>query len=177
MINLSSEAVLEDIDAILGIAGEVYSIQDSGILLKTLKSTLARKYRLPLNVEAKSDKGLYKGVSGSDLELFNSDVDTIHANLSQLCSVLLYSNTIPVRLSDINYLAFTKDSMGSLLRLLMMERTMGMAGDAVGRISDKVVTMPMSLAKRYFVLLALTYDLELYYVTAVIAQILYIGWE
>ena len=65
--------------------------------------------------------------------------------------------------------------MKKILKALQREKTMVMAEESIEMMKTKIMTIKTSNEKRLFMLLLLSWDIGLYELVAVIAEILFLG--
>lgn len=164
---------LSELEVALCIDGEDYASRDIDAAMKRIKLRLQKQYAIDLSG---SIEDLYSAsVIGSEVKDFLDNLQFMYNRIAGCCQYFRFIGEIPVNLSKINYMGITKDSMLSVLKLLQCEGRHESLKNPMEQIKAKIGTIPMSEEKKLFMCLYVSYSLELYELTAALAEIIYLG--
>jgi hypothetical protein len=166
--------VINEIEVALCIDGEDYASRDIDIATSRIIKRLQRNYSIDFNINNMNN--VYFGSSlGDETKIFLDNIKFLYDRISGCSHYFRYIGQIPINLSKINYLGITKESMLGVLKLLQCEGKHNSMSNAMEQIKSKIGTISMSTEKKLYMILYISYILELYELTAVIAEILYLG--
>lgn len=165
--------VISELEVALCIDGEDYATRDIDSAMIKIKQRLQRQYSIDLSG---SIEDTYAGtIIGDEVKNFLDNMQFMYNRVCGCSHYFRYIGEIPINLSKINYLGITKDSMLGVLKLLQCEGRHDSLGSAMEQIKSKIGTIPMSIEKKIYMILYVSFKLELFELTAVIAEILYLG--
>lgn len=169
------EDLLTTIEVALKVDGKDYGESSYDAIARNVKQRINREYQIDLNLGKINDISFETGIYRAAVSLFIDNMALMHAKLSAYCQISRYITHIDVSLSAINYMAYTEESMKSILKLLQREKTMPRCAEAIESMKEKIMTIKTSKEKRFFMIMLLCYDFGLYEIVATIAEILYLG--
>lgn len=165
--------VITELEVAFCIDGEDYATRDVDMAITKIKQRLQRQYSIDLSG---SIDDTYAGtIIGDEVKNFLDNMHYMYNRISGCGQYFRYVGKVPINLSKINYMGITKDSMLSVLKLLQCEGRHDSLSSAMEQIKAKIGTIPMSIEKKMFMCLYVSYILELYEMSAAIAEILYLG--
>lgn len=165
--------VVSELEVALCIDGEDYATRDISMSMSRIKQRLQMQYSIDLsgNIEE-----AYAGaIIGNEVTNFLDNMQFMYNRVCGSAHYFRYVGQIPVNLSKINYLGITKESMLGILKLIQCEGRQESLTTSMEQIKSKIGTIPMSLEKKLYMILYVSYTLKLYELTASIAEILYLG--
>lgn len=165
--------VVDELEVSLCIDGEDYATRDIDSAIVKIRQRIQKQYSIDLNA-AIGDNYL-DAVMGTEIKAFLDNMHYLYNNVCGCGNFFRYIGGVPICLSNVNYLGITKDSMLSVLKLLQIEGRHDTLTSSMNQIKAKIGTVPMSLEKKLFMILYVSFELELYELSAAIAEILYIG--
>lgn len=166
--------VVNELEVALCIDGEDYATRDVDMAIMRIKQRLQKQYSIDLSGNNMSD--VYSGsILGDEVKTFLDNIQFLYDRVCGCSHYFRYIGKVPINLSKMNYMGITKDSMLSILKLLQCEGRHESLSNPMEQIKSKIGTVPMSTEKKLFMLLYVSYILELYELTAAIAEILYLG--
>lgn len=165
--------VVSELEVALCIDGEDYATRDINNALSKIKLRLQRQYSIDFSG---SMADAYSGVIiGDEVKNFLDNMQYLYNKVCGCSSYFRYIGKIPVSLSKVNYLGITKTDMMGFLSLLQTEGKHRSLKSPVDQIALKIGTIPMSIEKKLFMILTVSYVLELHELCSAIAEILYLG--
>ena len=165
--------VISELEVALCIDGEDYATRDIDSAMVKIKQRLQRQYSIDLSG---SIEDTYAGtIIGDEVKNFLDNMQFMYNRVCGCSHYFRYIGEVPINLSKINYLGITKDSMLGVLKLLQCEGRHDTLNSAMEQIKSKIGTIPMSIEKKLYMILYVSFKLELFELTAVIAEILYLG--
>lgn len=165
--------VINEMEVALCIDGEDYATRDVDMSIKRIKQRIQRQYSLDLSGTL-SD--MYAGtIIGDEVKNFLDNMQFMYNRICGCSHYFRYIGQVPINLSKINYLGITKESMLGVLKLLQCEGRHESLSGAMEQIKSKIGTIPMSIEKKLYMILYVSHTMELYELSAVVAEILYLG--
>lgn len=165
--------VVSEMEVALCIDGEDYASRDVDMSINRIKQRIQRQYSIDLSGKL-SD--MYAGnLIGDEVRNFLDNMQFMYNRICGSSHYFRYVGQVPVNISKINYLGITKDSMLSVLKLLQCEGRHESLSSAMEQIKSKIGTIPMSVEKKLYMILYVSYIMELFELSAVVAEILYLG--
>lgn len=165
--------VINEMEVALCIDGEDYSTRDVDMAITRIKQRIQRQYSIDLSGNLND---MYAGtLIGDEVKNFLDNMQFMYNRICGCSHYFRYVGQIPVNLSKINYLGITKESMLSILKLLQCEGRHESLSSAMEQVKSKIGTIPMSIEKKLYMILYVSNILELYELSAVVAEILYLG--
>lgn len=165
--------VVSELEVALCIDGEDYATRDIDMAMSRIKQRLQRQYSIDLSG---SMNETYSGaIIGEEVKNFIDNMQYMYNRICGCSHYFRYIGQVPINLSKINYLGITKESMLSVLKLLQCEGRQDSLSNSMEQIKSKIGTIPMSSEKKLYMILYVSYTLELFELSATIAEILYLG--
>lgn len=165
--------VVSELEVALCIDGEDYATRDIDMSISKIRQRIQRQYSIDLS-GTMSDT--YSGtIIGDEVKNFLDNMKFMYDRVCGCSHYFRYLGQVPVNISKINYLGITKESMLSVLKLLQCEGRHESLSSAMEQIKSKIGTIPMSIEKKLYMILYISYKLELYELSAAVAEILYLG--
>lgn len=165
--------IVQELEVSLCIDGKHYERRDIDEVISDIKHRIQLSYSIDLTGTHEEN---YAGTLIGD-EVVNF-LDTMKFNYDNVCGLshyFRYIGEIPINLAKINYLGITKDSMLAVLKMLQMEGRHCNLKSAIEDIEVRIGTIEMCIEKKLFMLLCVSYEIGLFELTAVLAEILYLG--
>lgn len=165
---------VNELEVILCIDGEDYSTRDVDSITNNVKDRLRKRYALDFSRYSLTEMLKEDSLS----ELSKEFADTLYYSYNRLCgdsTYFVFTMDTPVSLAKVNYLGITRNSMNSILILLQKNGQQDGLFDAINQIRVKLLSTPMCIEKKLFMCLCVAYDLGLFEIVGVLAQILYVG--
>lgn len=164
---------LNELQVALCIDGKDYAERDPSRLLSNVKERLQKQYALDTTVSI--DELYSASIMGDEVSNFLESTKYMYDKLCGLSHFFRFTGKIPINLSDVNYLGTTKNQMLSLLKLLQTEGRQEFLSSTIENIKSRMLSIPQSVEKQMFMCLVISYNLKLFELTAVLAEILYMG--
>jgi hypothetical protein len=165
--------VISEMEVALCIDGEDYSTRDIDMSMSKIKQRLQRQYSIDLSGTMTET---YAGtIIGDEVKNFLDNMQFMYNRVCGCSHYFRYVGQVPINLSKINYLGITKESMLSVLKLLQCEGRQDSLSSAMDQIKSKIGTIPMSNEKKLYMILYVSYKMELFELSAAVAEILYLG--
>ena len=164
---------ISDLEVALCIDGEDYANRDLDISISKIKQRLQVQYSIDLsgNIE-----DMYSSsVIGSEVKNFLDNMFFMYNKMCGFSTYFRYVNEVPIKLSKINYIGITKNSLLSLLKFLQIEGRQGNMANSMDTVKSKLGSIPMCIEKKLIMCLYVSYILKLYELVDVLAEILYLG--
>lgn len=167
--------IITDLELALLIDARDYAIKDINVVIDRVKERINIQYQVDLlNMPIGSTEWALSAQKGS-LLLFMGNVLELQNRLSGYCQIARYHTRIDVSLDRVNYLGQTKESMRLVLMALQREKTIASAEKALDVIKLKLASINNCIEKRLFVVMLVAYELQLFELSATLAEILYLG--
>lgn len=164
---------IQELEVALCIDGEDYDTRDIDSAILNIKSRLERQYSIDLSGTMEET---YAGsIIGDEVKNFLDNMQFMYNKLCGCSHYFRYIGKVPIDLSKINYLGITKDSMLSVLKLLQLEGRHESLKGTLEQIKVKIGSIVNCTEKKLFMVLYVTFILDLYELSAIIAEILYLG--
>lgn len=165
--------VINEMEVALCIDGEDYATRDVDMAINRIKQRLQRQYSIDISGTMSA---MYSGtLIGDEVKNFLDNMQFMYNRVCGCSHYFRYIGQVPINLSKINYLGITKESMLSVLKLLQCEGRHESLSSAMDQIKSKIGTIPMSIEKKLYMILYVSHTMELFELSAVIAEILYLG--
>lgn len=165
--------VVSEMEVALCIDGEDYATRDVDMAIQNIKKRIQKQYSVDLSG---SLADMYAGsIIGDEVKNFLDNMQFMYNRICGCSHYFRYIGQVPINLSKINYLGITKESMFGVLKLLQCEGRHESLNSAMNQIKSKIGTIPMSIEKKLYMILYISYLMELYELSAVVAEILYLG--
>lgn len=165
--------VVSEMEVALCIDGEDYATRDVDMSITRIKQRIQRQYSLDLSGTLSE---MYAGsLIGEEVKNFLDNMQFMYNRICGCSHYFRYIGQVPINLSKINYLGITKESMLAVLKLLQIEGRHESLNGPMEQIKSKIGTIPMSIEKKLYMILYVSHTMELYELSAVIAEILYLG--
>lgn len=165
--------VINELEVALCIDGEDYATRDVDMAMSRIRQRLQRQYSIDLSGRIEDTYSGY--IVGDEVKNFLDNMQFMYNRVCGCGQYFRYVGQVPINLSKINYMGITKTSMLSLLKLLQCEGRHATLYNPMDQIKSKIGTIPMSIEKKMFMCLYVSYMLELYELSASLAEILYLG--
>lgn len=165
--------VISELEAVFCIDGNDYVNRDIDNALRNILQRIQVQYSIEFEENQVTP---YNGAIYSEEE--KNFIDIVYTLYEKLCAIahsIRYRGKVPYSLSSVNYIGITKDSLLNLLKLVQMEGSQTKAGIYMEDVKYRLTSVPITPERRLFTLMVLSYILKLYEVTAVIAELLYLG--
>lgn len=169
------DKLLTEMEAAIKLHGKDYMESSYDTILRNIKQRINKEYQIDLNLGKINDISFETGIYRSAVALFLDVMAMVHSKLCAYCQICRYMTHNDISLSSINYMSYTQESMKKILKALQREKTMVMAEESIEMMKTKIMTIKTSNEKRLFMLLLLSWDIGLYELVAVIAEILFLG--
>lgn len=165
--------VINELEIALCIDGEDYATRDIETAISNIKQRLQKQYGLDMS--GSIDDVYTESIIGGEVKTFLDNIQYMYNKVAGCGQYFRYIGNIPINLSKLNYMGFTKDSLLAILRMLQVEGHYDSLIVSMQQIREKLCTLPMSYEKKLFMILSVSYILKLYELTDAIAELLYIG--
>lgn len=163
--------ILNELEGAFCIDGQDYANRSIDVAFSNIFKRLQRQYHIDLTVPRDL---LYSTESvGAEVKPFLDNMYYLYCKLAGLAHFIKYSGQNPFSLSKINYLGVTPTSFKAFLKFLQLDGKNTGLDDSIERIKVGLGTVSMCNEKKLVMILCLAYELQLYELVAVIAEILY----
>lgn len=169
------QKIITELEAVLQVDGIDYDEININKLVKAVKQRLERQYHVSFAGEDINETPINGEAYQGSLVVFIDNVARIHSVICGYAQICRYTMEIPISLSSINYMGFTRETFKEVLVAAQTERRMVAVERAIDAIGDKLCTVSLCNEKRILMGLYLTYKLGLYELTASIAELLYLS--
>lgn len=164
---------INELEIALCIDGEDYGSRDIDIVLNRIRTRIQRQYGIELSGRISDSTSSY--VLGDEMRNFIDNMQFIYNKVCALSAYSRYCGEIPISLERVNYIGVSKTSLTSLLKLLQCEGRTKYVEASMDTVKGRITSLPMCSEKKLFLCLVVCYYIGLYELTAVLAEILYLG--
>lgn len=171
--NYSLSTVLKELEAVLQIDGIDYEEIDSERLLQNVKKRIEKQYQLDLSDTSYGATMVNNMAYQGSLVIFIDNVSRVHSILCGYAQICRFTMEIPISLSSINYMGFTRETLKEVLVSAQVNSKMVAISRAMEAIGEKLATLNLCYEKRLLTCFYVVYKLGLYELTAALAELLY----
>lgn len=173
--NYNLEALVLELEVALQIDGVDFEVPRIETVVQEVRKRIARQYQIDLQKLSLDDVNIEKALWSQSALLLMDNLTMLHGKVTGYNQITRWKRKSDLALSSINYLGYTKASLKAVLAALQMYKTQPTADAAMQSIKEKIVTVPLCLEKRIFMVLIVTWELGCTELTAALAEILYMG--
>ena len=167
--------IITELEAVLQIDATDFEEHDVDIILLNVKKRIDKNYHIDLSTYKVDSDELAMSQYRNAVSVFIDNVTRIHGKVCGYGEIARYLTTLQIKVSNINYLGFTKEDLKAALIAMQRKVTQPMTEEVIKAIKEKLSTVNFCWEKRLFLVLVISYDLGFKELTAAIAEILYVG--
>lgn len=169
------DRILTDMEVAMQIDGKDYGEKDMDVVIRNVKTRIARQYHVDLSTCKVDDPALYVDKFRNASVLFVENITRIHAMMCGYLQCARYNTSCIVRPSNVNYLGYNDESLMTFLSLCQRKKTLPSVKESIEGLKQKLASVNATREKRLFLLLVVSYEIGFYEVAASAAEILYTG--
>lgn len=169
------EEILTALELALQVDGSDYSEKDANVIIKNVKTRIARQYQVDLSHTKVDDPTLFVDKFRGAAVLFVENVGHVHAQLCGYLQVAQFCTDIIISPRNIGYMGYDDDDFMTVLRYCMNKVTVPSLAEPMESFKQKLSTVMISREKRIMLLIIVSYELGFYEVMAALASVMYTG--
>lgn len=173
--NYDIDKIITQLEIALQIDGQDYAEKNIDVVVKNVKTRIARQYQVDLSGTKIDDPMLFVDKFRNASTLFVENVTRIHGLLCGYLQICRWKSTVLIRPSNVNYLGFNDNDLMHFLMICQKERTLPSTVEGMESIKGKLSSVNACREKRLFLILVVSYELGFYEVMSSVAEILYLG--
>lgn len=169
------DAIVTEAEVALKIEGYDYEETNFSKIFSNIKKRINKEYQIDLNIGKVNDISFETGIYKAAVSLFLDTMAGVHMKLSAECQLERYQLITSTHPQRLNWFGFTKESLLELLKHAQIRKHIPECEKAIKKIEESLATINFCLEKRLIMLMCVSYEVGVYEIVSIIAEILYIG--
>ncbi len=168
---LDYETFIGDLETTLLLSETDYGLNYDGILAN-VKARIKTQYCIDLNVTSLDEALSIDTNSELILALYHRILDRF-CTLAGAAAHLRFVRKVPINLQSVSYFGYKREDLLKGLQVLTFPETVNNAGALCVQLKEIIPLIKLTIEKRTLVCLLLAYDLKLYDLSSLIAEIMF----
>lgn len=169
------ESIVTEAEVALKIEGRDYEETDFNRIMADIKKRINKEYQIDLNNGKVNDISFETGIYKAATSLFLDTMSGVHMKLAAEHHLERYQLQVSTHIAKFNWLGYTRESLLKMLKHAQTKKHLPQCEKAIISFEQSLGTINFGLEKRLIMIMCVCYEIGVYEIVSVIAEILYLG--